>query len=63
MRQVLGMARGGHIEDRSAVGFLGAGQRIERFRDRIGPAMVADMGDPAPELLVDYRLLRAFRSL
>ena len=50
-----------HIEDQGAVRLIGSGQRVPRVRRRLGPAMVADIGDPVPELFVDHRLVGAAR--
>lgn len=59
MRKVLRMMRVGHIEDGSAVCLLCTGKGLQGFGHGIGAAMVADLGDPAPELLVNDRLISA----
>src|ERR1700730_16478992 len=59
MRKVLGMMRVGHIEDGCPVCFLCTAQRVQTFGYSIGPTMVADIGDPAPGLFVDHRLIGA----
>ena len=61
VREVLRAARIGDVDDRGAVEFLGARQRIERLGHLLGAAVVADVGDPAAALLVDDRLIGAAR--
>ena len=59
--QVFRRGRVGDVDDRGAVGLGLAGHRIERRRDVVGAAVMADIGDPALALLVDGRLVGAAR--
>jgi hypothetical protein len=53
VRQVARARRVGDVDDRGAVVLVGAGQRIARLA-----TVMADVGDHAPALLVDRRLVR-----
>src|SRR5258708_5678049 len=54
VREVLGLLRVGHIEDRCAVVLLLAGERVQQV-----VAVMPDVGDPAAALLVDHGLIGA----
>ena len=57
MAQINRMRRIGDVDDRRAVEFGLSGQRIHRLLDRVGAAMVADIGDPAIALMMNGRLI------
>ena len=59
--KIFGLRRIGDVDDRCAVRFGLAGQRVERRGHRVGAAMVSDIGDPAVALMVDGRLIGASR--
>ena len=59
MKEVFRLRRIGDVENRGAVEFLLARQRIDRPRNRVRAAMMADVGDPSIALTMDRRLVRA----
>jgi hypothetical protein len=61
MSQVSGRARIRDVEDRCAIEFGNAGERVHGLGYALGAAVVPDVRDPAPVLLFDDRLVRASR--
>ena len=61
MAQIFRLRGIGDVDDRGAVRLGLAGLRIDRRRDIVGAAVMADIGDPALALLVDGRLIGAAR--
>src|SRR5262249_9205534 len=61
VREILRVPWIGDVDDRGAVELLLSGERIERFRVPRAPAVMADIGDVAPALLEDGRLIGAAR--
>jgi len=59
--QILRLRGIGDIDDRRAVRFGLAGLRIDRRRDVVTAAVMADIGDPAVALMMDGRLIAAAR--
>ena len=59
--QISGMRGIGDVDDRGAVRLGVAGQRIDRIRNFVGAAVMADIGDPAVALMMDGRLIGAAR--
>ena len=61
MAQILRIGGIGDVDDRRAVGLGLSGHRIDRCRNVVGAAVMADIGDPAVALAVDRRLIGAAR--
>ena len=59
--EIFGVAGIGDVDDRGAIRLRLAGHRVERFRDVLGAAVMADIGDPTAALLVDGRLVSRAR--
>ena len=59
MGEVLRMRRVGDVDQRGAVELGLAGERVDRLRIVRGAAVMADIGDPAPVLLMHQRLIGA----
>jgi hypothetical protein len=59
--QISGLRGIGDVEDRRAVRLRLAGLRIDRDRNIIAAAVVADIGDPAVALMMDGGLIGAAR--
>src|SRR5258708_35598695 len=55
MCEIFGPTRIGDVDERGAVELLRTRQRIERFGDLARTPVMADIGDPAPRLLMDGR--------
>src|SRR6185437_14160763 len=53
--EIFGMARIGDVDDRGAVVLAPAGERVHRPLIALLAAELADIGDPAPVLLMDHR--------
>ena len=61
MPQIFRLRGIGDIDDGGAVGLGLAGLRIDRSRNVVGAAVMADIGDPAIALMMDGRLVGAAR--
>ena len=59
--QIFRMRGIGDVDNRGAVRLGLPGQRIDRIGNRIGAAVMADIGDPAVALTMDGRLIGAAR--
>ena len=59
--QISGLRGIGDVDDRGAVRLGFSGQRIDRRRNIVGPAVMSDIGNPAVALMMDGRLVGAAR--
>ena len=59
--QIFGLRGIGDVDDRGAVRLGLAGLRIDRRRNIVAAAVMADIGDPAVALMMDGRLIGAAR--
>ncbi len=61
MAKIFRLRRIGHVDDGGAVGLGLPGLRIDRDRNIVGAAVVADIGNPALALVMNRRLIGATR--